>query len=144
MDFTLDSLVTKSKDINHKCLKSIIISPYGGDTWSEIILLEKNRVKIERRAADLQFLKNCRDNNLISPFTQINHRLHNKFNSKAFFQLIISLFRAEIKRVRASLDNIGCSAFSAHLKLASKINKDLWSVIDARAALKASNQGHIA
>jgi len=101
-------------------------------------------VKIARRAADLQFLKSCRDNNLIPSFAQINHRLHNKFNSKAFSQLSITLIRAEIKRVRASLDNLGRSTLSAHLKLANRINKDLWSVIDARSALKANNEGHIA
>lgn len=101
-------------------------------------------MKIARRAADLHFLKNCHDNNLIPPFAQINHILHNKYNSKAFFQLRISLIWAEIKRGRASLDNLACSVLSAHLKLASNINKDLWSIIDARAALKAINEGHIA
>ena len=42
------------------------------------------------------------------------------------------------------MDNLGCLAFSAHLKLARNINKDLWSIIDARATLKAINEGHIA
>ena len=60
--FTVESPITKSKDINCRCLKSIIISQHGGDTWSEIILLEKFRVKITRRVVDLQFLKNCRHN----------------------------------------------------------------------------------
>ena len=41
------------------------------------------------------------------------------------------------------MDNLGCSAFSAHLKLTRYINKDLWSIIDARDALKAIKQGHI-
>ena len=37
------------------------------------------------------------DFSLISPFTEINHRLHKKFNSKAFFQLTISLFRQKLR-----------------------------------------------
>jgi len=57
MVFTVDSPVI-SKDINHKCLKSRIISLHRGDKWSVIILLKKIRVKIARRAVDLHFLKN--------------------------------------------------------------------------------------
>lgn len=41
MVFTVGSPVTKSKYINNRCLKSIIISLYGGDTLTEITLLEK-------------------------------------------------------------------------------------------------------
>jgi len=55
MVFTVGSLVTKLEDINHIYLKSRIISLCGGDTWSEIILLEKFRVKIVRRVAHLIF-----------------------------------------------------------------------------------------
>jgi len=52
MGITVGSSVTNSENINHKCLKSRIISQYGGDTWSEIILLKKFRVKIARRASE--------------------------------------------------------------------------------------------
>ena len=95
---TVDSPVTDSKDANHRSLKSKILSLYGGDAWSEILLLERFRMRIARRAADLHFLKNCRDNNLIPPFAQVKHRLQNKYNSKAFLQLSFSLFQSEIKR----------------------------------------------
>ena len=144
MVLTVDSPVTKSKIINHRGLKSRIISLYGGDTWSEINLLEKTRANIARRATDLHFLKSCHDNNIIPPFAQINHRFHNRYNRKAFFQLSMSLIRAEIKRVRATLDNLGCSALSARLKLSSIISENLWSVIDSRAALKSINEGQVA
>ena len=48
---TVDSPVTDSKDTNHRSLKSRILSLYGGDVWSEILLLERFRVRIARRAA---------------------------------------------------------------------------------------------
>jgi len=140
----MDSPVPDSKDTNHRSLKSKILSLYGGDTWSEILSLESFRVRITRRAADLHFLKNCRDNNLIPPFAQVKHRLQNRYNSKAFFQLSFSLIRSEIRRARASLENLGRLALSTHLKLANSIDKNLWAIIDARTALKADNEGQIA
>ena len=45
----LDSAINK----NHKKLKTIVNSLHGGESWVDICYLEKNRIKIERRAADL-------------------------------------------------------------------------------------------
>jgi len=92
-----------TEDTNHISLKSRILSLHGGDVWSEILLLERFRVRITRRAVDLHFLKNCTDNNLIPPFAQFKHRLQNRYNNKAFLQQSFSLIRSEIKRARASL-----------------------------------------
>ena len=54
MVFTVCPPVYNKEDINQRSLKSRIISLCGGDTWSEIILLEKFRVKIARRATNPQ------------------------------------------------------------------------------------------
>ncbi len=59
MVLTVDSPVTNSKIMNYRGLKSRIISLYRGDTWSEIILLEKTRAKIARRDADYLNPKIC-------------------------------------------------------------------------------------
>ena len=141
---TVDSSIKDSKSTNHRSLKSNILSLYGGDTWSEILALESVRVRIKRRASDLHFLKNCRDNNLIPPFAQVKHRLHNKYNSKAFLHLSFSLIRSEIRRVRTSLEHLGRLALSSHLKLANSIDKALWAIIDGRTAMKAENEWQFA
>jgi len=51
MGITVGSPITNLENVNLRCLKSRIISQYEGDTWSEIILLEKFRMKIARRAS---------------------------------------------------------------------------------------------
>jgi len=52
MDLRLLWLISSLLEIGEPTVKTII-SLCGGDTWSEIILLKKFRVKIARRAADL-------------------------------------------------------------------------------------------
>jgi len=128
----------------HRSLKSNITSLYGGETWKEICLLEILRIKIERRAADLQFLKQCRNKKIIPPFAKINHRLFNHYNNKLFLKLSLALIRSEIKRTRAALDRLNHLALSSHLKLTMEISFDLWKIIDAKAALKAQSEGRIA
>jgi len=58
---TVDNPDHDSSKIFHRSLKSNITSLYGGETWKEICLLETLRIKIERRIADLEFLKQCRN-----------------------------------------------------------------------------------
>jgi hypothetical protein len=53
---------------NHRNLINQIISLYGRETLDEIRVLEKLRVKIKRRVADLEFLKKCRDENVLPKF----------------------------------------------------------------------------
>ena len=72
---TVGSPVKNSKSSNHRSLKSNILSLYGGDTWSEILALESVRIRIKRRASDLQFPKNCRDSNLIPPLITAESRV---------------------------------------------------------------------
>ena len=65
-------------------LKTKIVSLHGGDSWDEICFLEKTRMKTEKRAADLKFLKECRDNNLIPQFTRIKPVSHLQRYNKYF------------------------------------------------------------
>ena len=53
--YTVGSPVNDPKIDNHRSLKSKILSLHGGDVWSEILLLERFRVRIARRAADFSF-----------------------------------------------------------------------------------------
>lgn len=57
-----------SQDTHYRNLQTPSTTLYGRQVWIEIRNLEKITVKIERRAADLDFLKHCRDFNLIPPF----------------------------------------------------------------------------
>jgi len=59
-------------------------------------------------------------------------------------KLSLALIRNEIKRTRATLDNLNRLALSLNLKLTMKSNFDLWKIVDAKAALKAQSEGRIA
>ena len=72
--------------------------------------------------------------------TTIKHRLRNNYSRKAFDTLSETLVGIEIKKTGAALDCLSRDALTLHLKLAVTIRSDLWSVADARASLKASNQ----
>lgn len=50
----------------------------------------------------------------------------------------------EICRIRFSLAQLSSIAFRTHLKLATVIHENLWTIIDASAALKAGKEGHMA
>lgn len=141
---TVDNLEHEATNNSHRGLKTNITSLYGGETWKEICILEMLRIKIERRAADLQFLKQCRNKRIIPHFAKVNHRLFNQYNNKSFLKLSLALIRSEIKRTQAALDNLNRLALSWHLKLTMKISPDLWKIVDAKAALKAQTEGRIA
>ena len=50
---TVDIPSFTSEKLHHKNLQSSIVTLYGRDTWTEIRNLEKARIKIQRREADL-------------------------------------------------------------------------------------------
>lgn len=134
----VDILSPKSKKLHHINLQSSIVTLYGRDIWTKIRNLEKTRIKIQRREADLSFLKQCRHSNYIPAFARIKHKLH---KHKEFERLSGSLIRHEIHRTRFWLDHLSTKAYKIHLKLAMIIRKDLWSTIDATVALKAEREG---
>lgn len=70
--------------------------------------------------------------------------LHNQRNHKIFERLSKSLIHLEIQRTRISLWKLSIATFNTHLKLASAIKEDLWRIIDASAALKASKERQVA
>jgi hypothetical protein len=80
----VDYLAINLETTHHKNLKTIISSLYGWKTWNKFHLMENLRIKIIRRAADLDFLKQCRDNKLNPKFAYINHPLRNRWNNRAF------------------------------------------------------------
>jgi hypothetical protein len=126
---------------HHRNLKTVISSLYGRETWNNFRLMENLRIKIIRRAVDLDFLKQCRDNNLTPKFAFINHQLRSRWNYKAFEQLSRALVRGEIRRTCTALDFLSKMALELHLQLAHEIRTDLWMVMDASAALKAEGEG---
>jgi hypothetical protein len=133
----MDYPANNFKNTHHRNLKTTIYSLYGRETWNNFCLLENLRIKITRRVVDLEFLKQCRDKDLTPKFTLINHPLCSRWNFKAFQQLSRALIRGEIRRTRSTLDWLSKSAFKLHLRLAREIRTDLWTVLDASAALKA-------
>ena len=74
---------------------------HGRDRLKDVRLLETTRVKIAKRTTDLEFLKNCRDNQLVPQFAVIKHRLRNPRNEGLFKSMSLSLVKNEIKRTRA-------------------------------------------
>ena len=101
--------------------------------------MERLRIKIKLRAGDLNFLKHCRDKKLTPKFAIIKHKMRSSWNKKAFDTLSESLVRAKIRKTCAMLDRLSREALMLHLKLANVIRFDLWNVVDACAAFKASN-----
>jgi hypothetical protein len=53
MENTVDHPNSTSQKPLHRNLQTKIVTLYGGDTWKEIRDLEKIRVKIQRKEADL-------------------------------------------------------------------------------------------
>jgi hypothetical protein len=110
---------------------------YGRETLDEIRVLEKLRVKIKRRLADLEFLKKCRDENVLPKFAQIQHRTKNRWNNMAFSRLGLSIVRGKIKKNRCILERTSKNALKLHLKLAQITTPGLWRIVDALATMKA-------
>jgi hypothetical protein len=71
---------------------------------------------MQRRAADLVFLKTRRDNNALPRSASVNHRMKNMWNSHAFDRLGLALVCGEIRRVRSTLDSISHNALMLHLQ----------------------------
>jgi hypothetical protein len=63
---------------HHENINSQIISLYIREILDEIQVLEKLRVKIQRRVENLEFLKACKDKNILPKFACINHKIKNK------------------------------------------------------------------
>jgi hypothetical protein len=113
------------------------------ETLDEILLMENLREKIQRRVADLEFLKNCRDNKVLPKFARIEHRMKNKGNNATFHRLGLSIIKNEIKKTRSTLDYLSKTVLNLHLKLACFISPELWKTVDALASLKAEKECHV-
>ena len=68
--------------------------------------LELTRIKIQHGATDLDFLKICRDSNILPKFAIINHRTRNCRNNWAFDRLGFAIIRGEIRRTHNALDSL--------------------------------------
>ena len=69
---TVVSPITSPSTYHHRNLATEITSLHGRDIWQKFRLLERLRIKIKMRAADLNFLKQCRDKK-IPPGPSIYH-----------------------------------------------------------------------
>jgi hypothetical protein len=125
-----------NENTHHKNLIDQIIFLYGRESLDEIRALEKLRIKIKKRDFDLDFLKNCRNRNILPKFAQIEHKNKNKWNKSAFFKLGPSRTRGEIKRIRFNLEHLSKNAFKLHLKLEHTIEPELWKTLDAMTTIK--------
>jgi len=107
MALTMEYLENEfSKTPLHRNLKTMITSLYGGETRKKLYLMEKLRIKTNRRVFYLNFLKWCMDNSLIPIFSSIKHCLQIRWNYKAFDNLIGALIQGDIRRTCALLDSL--------------------------------------
>jgi hypothetical protein len=117
-----------------------ICSLYKRETLDEIRLMEKLKVKIQRRIEDLEFLKNCIDKKVLQKFVCIEHKMRNKWNNTTFCKSGFSIVNREIRRTRYALDNRSKTMLKLHLKLANTIRPELWKTIDVLATLKVDKE----
>lgn len=110
---------------HHRNLNEQITSLYGREILDEFRKLEKLRVKIKRRAADLDFLKQCRDSSVLPSFACIQHQIRSRWNKSAFHALEKSIVRGEIRRNRYMLVLLSKMALKLHLKLAHELDLDV-------------------
>jgi hypothetical protein len=55
---------------------------------NEVHLLERTRIKLAHRVADLSFLKRCKDSKVIPGFAVIKHHLHKEETAICFYQRV--------------------------------------------------------
>ena len=113
-------------NISHRRnLQNEIATLYGRDIAKEARRLEMARIKIQRRAIDMDFLKRCRDTNILPIFLIVKQHLRNYSNDRAFDRLGFSIVRGEIRRTSAPLNNLSNLALKLHLKLVHLLRTDL-------------------
>jgi len=115
----VDNPNSSSTKDNDRILKSNIISLYRVVAWKEICLLEKSRIKIERRESNFQIINDCRDriirqnsnitmDNLNSSSTKNNHKslksnIISLYGEDAW-KMICLLEKSSLKIERRALD----------------------------------------
>ena len=105
---------------------------------TEIHQFERARLRVSKLRSDLTFLKRCRDASIIPSFAKIKHPLHFSLNHNIFLKASLALIRYEISKVRRNLDLLSRKLLSWHLKLPNSVPSSLWTLIDARSALKSN------
>ena len=69
-------------------MNNIIVTLRGRDTLDLIKTFEKQCVKRVNNIANLEFLKKCRDNEVVPLVAEIKHHLHSNNNDVTFKELI--------------------------------------------------------
>ena len=103
---TRGSLFTNCFRVIMNSLISTVQSLHGRDMASTLVIFENLRLRRSSLVTDLEFLKHCRNNNIIPCFARCNHMLLNPKNKAMFDRLNLSLVRNEIKIVHDSLVKI--------------------------------------
>jgi hypothetical protein len=98
-----------------------ILSLHGRDALDGFRLLEKLKIKMAHRLADIEFLKQCRDEDIILKFVAINHHLNAGKYNRIFRATSFSLVREEIKSKRKDLEALSNKSCMLHIKLANII-----------------------
>jgi hypothetical protein len=112
-----------------------ILALHGRDTLDEFRLLEKLKIKMAHRLVDIEFLKQCRDEDIISMFAAINHHLKAGKYNRIFRAASFSLVRAEIKSKRKDLEALSNKACTLHIKLENIIRMDLWDATHEKLSI---------
>src|ERR1700733_5719556 len=122
--------------MDHRSLNSTIESLHKRAIATKVHQFERARLQVSKLKTDLAFLKRCSDSSVIPVFAHINHHIHTPQNHQVFLRASLALLRAEIIKVRRSLNRISLNLLGLHLTLASLIPDPLWARIDTFSALK--------
>jgi len=114
-----------------------IKSYHGRDMMDNASKFKKLRLSRAKMISNLNFLKNCRDNNLIPKFATGKHPLRLGRNLSTFKKLSETLIRNEIKWVRSKLIKMSQKLLSSHVYLSSYLRHELWQSLDAITSIKS-------
>ena len=114
-------------------------SLHGRDVLNDLKHLETTRIKIAQKSTNMEFLKRCRDNEIIPQFATVKHRLNNCRNQSLFKHFSISLIRQEIKKFRGEIHSLSEKACRLHIRLANTINSSLWNAVDSAICMRCES-----
>ena len=109
---------------------------HGRYMLRRIWLFECTRIKNAHRTTYLNFLKKCRNYQIVPCFAKFNHHLKKK-HENIFTTLNMSIVWGEIKQTRKELDALSQKEYNLHMELAKELRVDMWISVDAGTMIKA-------
>ena len=125
--------------IHQEKLKSYIIHLYGEEIHRKVCELGALRKEKARLLCSLNFLVNCRDEEVIPTFAKIKSPLKSKKVDRILRRTSFALLRERIQDKRRSLDYNARRLMDVHLRLSTILSPLDWEFVDrATSALGES------